>query len=81
METQPGSNKGINVGLTKTALSQVSENQLDKVEVTAGGTGDLAGEGTYLTQQGKHVNCPIQGASEEGELTGVEFEANNLELI
>jgi hypothetical protein len=80
MEAQPGSNEGINVGLTKTILENKLENQFDKVATKEGGKGSAPGEGVYVVQQGTHALCPVT-TNEEGELTGVELEAEKVNAV
>jgi hypothetical protein len=81
MEKQAGSNEGINVGLTTTVLeNKLETNQFDKVEVEAGGKGQLGGGGIYLSQQGTNALCPVS-TNESGHLKGLEFEAEKIIAI
>ncbi|HEV3072589.1 MAG TPA: hypothetical protein VGY76_14315 [Solirubrobacteraceae bacterium] len=79
MEAPQGSGKGINVGLKEVELSNVGSNQLDKVKITntAGGQGQLAGEGIFAQASG----CPNNNSTEEAELTGLEFEAVGVNAV
>jgi hypothetical protein len=77
MEKAPGSNEGINVGLKEISLENnaAKTNQIDRVNIKSGGTGQLAGEGIMVQRgSGSKTLCPIS-SNEEGELLGLEFEA------
>jgi len=80
MEAPQGSGKGINVGLKAVALSNVGANQLDKVSITktAGGQGQLAGEGIFAQASG---SCPKTTPTEEAELLELEFEAEGVKAV
>jgi hypothetical protein len=80
METQSGSNEGINVGLTTTVLENRLENQFDKGTINAGGKGSAPGEGIHVVQQGTHSLCPV-ATNEEAELLGLELEAEKVNAV
>lgn len=80
METSQRSGKGINVGLKEVALSNSGSNQIDKVSITktAGGQGQLPGEGIFEQASG---GCLSTTPTEEAEWTGLEFEAAGVKAV
>jgi hypothetical protein len=84
MEAPAGSGKGINVGLKEVELSNIGANQLDKVKITntAGGQGQLTGEGLFATAAGPVCGIlKLDPSTEEMELTGLEFEAEGVKAV
>jgi hypothetical protein len=81
MEKEPGSNKGINVGLKEIKLENTAtqpQNQIDKVNINGGGEGGAAGEGVFSIASGSEC---LLSTNEEAKLEGLEFEVEGARAI